>query len=324
MTDHEPLPVAVIGAGNMGANHVRVYSELEQAELVEIVEPDPETAARIREEYDVEILDAVEDISRAEAATIAVPNEHHLPVARTCIADRELDVLVEKPLATTIEEADTIVELARKHDAVLQVGHIERYNPAVQLLEDVLEDEEVFALETHRLGPFHDQLSTENVIFDLMIHDVDVITSIVDTSLSELSAFGTAPRSETCDHATAQLQFNDGTLGTSTASHVTHGKVRELTVTTADAYISLDYQNQSLVLQRRGIERTTELPTQSGYRTETVTETPYVQTREPLKVELESFIDCVRNRTTPVVDGEEGRDAVKLATKISDAVTATR
>ena len=316
----DPLPVAVVGAGNMGANHVRVYDELPETNLVEVVEPDTETAATVRENHDVDILEDVSDIRRAEAATITVPNDRHLPVARTCIEQLGLDVLVEKPLEATIERAEAIVDVARDHGAVLQVGHIERYNPAVRLLSDILDGQAVFALEAHRLGPFHDHLSAEDVIFDLMIHDIDVITSLVDAPVDGVHALGARPRSDTCDHAIAQLQFENEVLATSTASHVTHGKIRELAVTTADAYITLDYQNQSLVLQRRGIERTTELPSHSGYRTETVTETPYVRTREPLKAELESFANCVRNHTTPTVDGEAGLRAVELATQIADAI----
>ena len=322
--DDDPVPVAVIGAGNMGANHIRVYDELPGANLVEVVEPNTETAATIREEYDVRVHDSVSDIEQARAATIAVPNDLHLPVARQCITDLELDVLIEKPLANTVADAREIVDLATDYDAILQVGHIERYNPAVQAVEEILHDQDVIAIEAHRLGPFNEHLVDQSVVYDLMIHDIDVINSLVESSVSRVDAVGTTKRSEEVDHAVANFQFEDGTLGTAVSSHVTHGKIRELDVTTRDAYISLNYQQQRVVIQQRGTEKMTVLNNKSGYRTEAITETPFVNTREPLKNELESFIDCVRQRSTPLVDGETGAQAVEMSSRVLGSIERSR
>ena len=319
MSEQNPIPVAVVGVGNMGSNHVRVYDELPESDLVEVVEPDPDRASSIRDSYDVTVHEKIEDLSEATAVTVAVPNQHHRAVAETCL-EAGLNVLVEKPLALTVEDATAIVETAREHDAILQVGHIERFNPAVQMLREILQYRDIIALESHRMGPFNEHLSEETVIFDLMIHDLDIISSLVDSSCESISAYGADPKSRTVDHAVAQMQFENGVLGTLTASHVTHGKVRNLSVVTDESYITVDYQKQDITIQQTGQEGTTSLLDKSGYRRETVTESPYVQTREPLKIELEHFLDCVRTNSTPQVDGEIGIEAVRLARTVANGI----
>lgn len=315
-----PVPVAVIGAGNMGANHIRVYDELPGADLVAVVEPDPDRAAEVRDAYDVTVLDDVADLDAAAAVTIAVPNRFHRDVAIECL-DNGLDVLVEKPLAETVADARAIVEAAEAAEAVLQVGHIERFNPAVETLKNVLSNEQVIAIETHRLGPFNEQLSEESVVFDLMIHDLDIIDYLVDGAIAHLDAVGRRSRSHEIDHAVANMNYCNGVLATAVSSHVTHGKIREIDVTTKDAYIHLDYQEQSVTIQRRGVEQLTDFEQNSGYRTKTVTEKPFVQTREPLKNELKHFLDCVRERSTPRVDGTAGIDAARRATQVVSAIS---
>jgi len=313
------VPIAVIGAGNMGTNHVRVLDQISDANLVEVVEPDSDTAADIHDEYDVRILDSVDDLGQAQAATVAIPNRLHQPVAETLI-ERGIDILVEKPLAPSVDEAQKIVDIAAKHDALLQVGHIERFNPAVELLVNILDDQEVIAAEAHRLGPFNEHLSDTDVVFDLMIHDLDIADMLLAGSKRSIQAVGTHPRSEHTDHASALIEYESGTANV-TASHVTHGKIRELTVTTADAYITLSYQEQTITLQRRGTgTTTTTMINQSGHRTEVVTEIPFVQTKEPLKNELEHFVECVRERKQPRVDGERGLKAVRLASTVAGQV----
>jgi predicted dehydrogenase len=315
----DPIPVAVVGAGNMGANHVRVYDELPEANLVEVVEPDPENAATIREEYDVAVLDSVDKIQQATAASITVPNELHRSTAETLIA-QGVDVLIEKPLALSVADAEAIVTTAEQHDAILQVGHIEQFNPAVKVLEDLLKQQNIIALESHRLGPFNEQLSEESVVFDLMIHDLDIVSSLIGSDLKRINAYGASPKSRTMDHAVAQMQFENGVLGTLTASHVTHGKVRTLSVVTEESYITLDYQKQDIVIQKTGVEGTTSLFDRSGYRSETITESPFIQTREPLKIELEHFLDCVETRTEPKTNGAVGLAAVELARTVAEGI----
>jgi len=319
MTDDDKVPVAVIGAGNMGSNHIRVYDELPEAELVEVVEKDPERASGVREEYDVEVLSSVEEVSRAEAATVTVPTHAHREVAESCISSG-IDVLVEKPLAKSVSEARKIVEAAERNDVVLQVGHIERFNPAVWVLRDILEDQDVISIEAHRLGPFSEQLSEESVVFDLMIHDIDILTMFAGPKLDSVEAMGVRKRSDSHDHAVAQFYFDDDVIGVATASHVTHGKIRTLRVITQKAYIELDYQKQNLKIQRRGTEKTTKLLDKSGYVSETITETPYIKNREPLKNELEHFLRCVANRELPEVNGEVGLRAVKNASNVVEEI----
>lgn len=312
------VPVAVVGAGNMGANHVRVFDQIPDANLVEVVEPDPDRTANIRDEYDVRVIDSVKDIEHARAATVAIPNHLHNSVAETLL-ERGIDVLVEKPLAPSVDEAREIVDAAADHDALLQVGHIERFNPAVELLFDILDGQEVIAVEAHRLGPFNEHLSDTDVVFDLMIHDLDIADMLLAGSERSVQAVGSHPRSKSTDHASALIGYDTGTANI-TASHVTHGKIRELNVTTTDAYITLGYQEQTITIQRRGTGTTTTMLNQSGHRTEVVRESPFIQTKEPLENELEHFVECVRERRQPRVDGERGLEAVRLASIVADRI----
>jgi predicted dehydrogenase len=319
MSEREPVPVAVVGAGNMGSNHLRVYDTLPEANLVEVVEPDADRAAAVRENYDVTICDDIDELECARAVTVAVPNQYHRAVATT-LAERGIDILIEKPIAMTVENATAIVETAAANDVLLQVGHIERFNPAVQVFDEILDSQEIIALEAHRLGPFNEHLTDESVIFDLMIHDIDVIRSLVGTPVDHIDAVGARSHSTELDHAVAHLKFDGGILGTMTSSHVTHSKIRTLTVTTRETFIELDYQRQQITVNRRGTEETTLFEDTSGYRTETIQETPFVQTREPLKNELQSFIECVRTRETPLVDGQQALRAVELASEITSTI----
>lgn len=314
-----PIPVAVVGAGNMGKNHVRVYEQLAGAELVEVVEPDDERAADIESTYDISVVEEVADIECAVAATIAVPNRYHRDVALKCI-EMGLDVLVEKPLAPTVKDAKAIARAAREADRILQVGHIERFNPAVRTLRDLLDTEQPIAFEAHRLGPFEDHLSGENVVLDLMIHDLDVIESLVPADVVDLQAVGVSPMSDECDYATVILEFENGTVATLVSSHVTQGMVRELSVTTPDAYMNLEYQSQDITIRQRGTSEATTLFDQSGFRTETVSVSPYIKTGEPLKKELEHFISCVRKRDEPEVGAADGIRAVRRAAQITRAI----
>lgn len=318
MSDDQ-IPVAVVGTGNMGTNHARVFDDLPGADLVEIVEPDESRASEIAGEYDVRAHESVEDLTDAEAATVAVPNEFHRPVAEQLFEDG-LDVLVEKPLAISVKDAQAIVETAQEADAVLQVGHIERFNPAVELLKEILEDEQIVAMEAHRLGPFNEHLTDNDVVFDLMIHDLDIVDTFLDGPLKSVAAAGAKPRSPETDQASVLLEYESGKMANITSSHVTHGKVRELSVTTIDAYITLEYQKQRITIQHRGEGTTTTMSEKARYRTETVTETPFVRTREPLKNELEHYLSAVRDRSTPRVAGAEGIRAVELASSVTDRI----
>jgi len=318
MSENDPIPVAVVGGGNMGRNHIRVYDELPGAELVGVVEPDPDRAQEIVDEYHVPVVDQVANLDEACAATVAVPNRLHREMAETCI-DNGMDVLVEKPLATTIEDAEAIVDAAEKAGAILQVGHIERFNPAIEMLHDLLNDMTVLAIETHRLGPFNEHLTNESVVFDLLIHDVDIVRSILNEDVSKIRGMGLKHKSETWDQATAMLQYS-GSVAVLTASHITHGKVRQLNITAEEYFISLNYQTQQIEIQQHGSEQTTSILGQSGYRTETRTESPFVNTREPLKNELEHFLNCVQTHTQPRVSGEDGVEAIRLINSIESVL----
>lgn len=311
-----PVRVGVIGAGNMGSNHIRVYQELPQANLVGVVEPDECRAIEIEDEHSIPVYEKPGELVDVDAVSVAAPNDDHLLIAEKCI-ENGTDLLIEKPLATTVEDAQAIADLCRHEDIVLQVGHVERFNPVVRTLKAIIDEQEIIAIEARRLGPYDNHLNEVNVVFDLMIHDLDIIMEIVSDPVECIAAIGNSHFSDNYDYVDAQMSFSNGILASLTASHVTNRKIRQLAVTTEDAYIPLDYQKQEISVQRVGRELTTSLGrSQGGYRTESVIETPFVPTREPLKEELEHFLDCVINRSEPAVPVSDGIRAVELAEKI--------
>ncbi len=313
----EPVRVAVVGVGEMGSNHVRVYKELPSANLVGVVESDPERAGQIEEEYDVKSFATIDSLPEGDAVSISVPSHLHRDVAIECI-ECGLDVLVEKPLATTLDDARAIVSAAEENDVRLMVGHIERYNPVIEALEEILESESVLAFDAHRLGPYTEQLSDDCVVTDLMIHDLDVVTHLIAGDVRQLNAIGSFARSTQSDHAIVQMELSGGAIGSLTASHITHDKVRKLKIMTEDHFIIVDYHRQNIDVKHWGTIGSTTLGEQSGYRTENIVESPYVNTREPLKAELEHFLNCIRNDETPMTDGESGVKALSLVSRIKE------
>ena len=246
-------------------------------------------------------------IGLAEAVSIAVPTILHHQIARDFLL-QGVDVLVEKPIAETVEEAEDLVEVAKANGRLLQVGHIERFNGAVRALE-VLVVEPGF-IECHRLSPFVGRATDVDVVLDLMIHDIDVILSLVKSGVKAVSAVGVPVISDQVDIANARIQFESGCVANVTASRVSMERMRKIRIFQKDTYLSLDFATLEIALYRR-------IPPDSPHGLpRIVKEEVSIDKAEPLQVELGSFIDCVRNRKRPLVSGEEGRDALKVAFQI--------
>jgi len=305
------IRVGVVGVGHVGQHHARIYAELPQVELVAIVDINPtrlaEVGRRVRvpgcEDYR-EILDKV------EAVSIAVPTVLHYRITKDFLM-AGVHVLVEKPIAGTVEEAEELVEAAKRKDRILQVGHIERFNRAVRALETLVE--EPGFIECHRLSSFPGRGTDVDVVLDLMIHDLDVILSLVKSPVVSISAVGVPVISDQVDIANARLQFASGCVANVTASRVSTEKVRRIRIFQRETHLSLDYSDQKVVLYRYvppppGPRR--------GGRLHVVEEEVSIDKQEPLRVELESFIECVRTGKKPVVSGEEGLEALKVASQI--------
>ncbi len=306
MSGTSSIPVAVIGAGNFGRHHARVYSELPGATLVAVVDRDISRARRIADEYGCEALANTDDLSgRILAASVAVPTEHHASVG-VPLLDEGIDILVEKPIATDVRAAGNIIAAADGNGRILQVGHLERFNPAVEAAAAVATVPLFF--EVHRLSPFSPRSLDIDVVLDLMIHDLDILLSLVDSSISQIDASGLSVISNRTDIANARVQFANGCVANLTASRVSTERIRKLRFFQPREYISVDYIGRKGVrisLNRENQLRASSLHGDDG---------------EPLLRQLRSFLACVADRSRPRVTGGDGLAALDLALKIREAI----
>ena len=310
-----PIRVGVVGAGTMGYHHARVYREMLDATLVGVADVDAERAGEVAAEFDTGVMDRSSLFDSVDAVSIAVPTASHYAVAREAI-EAGTHVLVEKPFVEEIDRGHELVSMADERGLVLQVGHIERFNPAVSVLGDVVSEEEVIAVDARRLGPPPDRDISDGAVMDLMIHDIDVLGSIVPRDVVAVAA----ARSRDAPRVTAILEFENGVVGTLTASRVTQQKVRTLSVTARECRINLDYIAQSVRIHRRSVPEYIVSEGDVRYRHESLIEQPTVKNGEPLKAELRSFVECVRDESTPVVTGEDGIRAVELAMAVEECL----
>lgn len=317
--DDEPTPVGVIGVGSMGQNHARVYRELPGAQLVGVHDADRSRAADVAAEYGTTGREMGELLARCAAVSVAVPTRYHYETVRECI-DAGVDVLVEKPFVADPEAGRRLVEFADERDVVLQVGHVERFNPAVQSLLELAADLEVHAVDAHRLGPPVDRQIEESVVRDLMIHDVDVLLALLGGEVAHVDAVGTSGG----EYASANLRFDSGVVGQLTASRLTQEKVRRLTLSATDCRVTVDYIDQSIEISRQSAPEYVREDGGVTYRHESVRERVSAEQREPLKAELDAFLDAARTGAEPVVTGEDGLRALELTRHIDRLATDER
>ena len=301
------IRVAVIGVGHLGQHHARIYTELPGAELVAVADL---SEARRRDVGARLKVPAVADyrslLGTVDAVSVAVPTGAHYPIALAFLQAGS-DVLVEKPITQTVEEADVLIAAAAKGGRILQVGHSERYNGAVQVLATQVHDPGF--IEVHRMGPFPGRGTDVDVVLDLMIHDIDIILTLVKSPLTSVSAVGVPVVSGQVDIANARLEFASGCVANITASRVSGERLRKIRVFQRDTYFVLDYASQELNLFRK-------IPGDGfGKARLTRIEVPVARV-EPLRQELGDFLESVRTRRSPLVSGEAGREAVAVAAQI--------
>jgi predicted dehydrogenase len=302
--------IAVIGVGAVGKHHARILAQLPGAELVGVVDINEARAREIAGLVNTQAsANASEMLGRVDAVTIAVPTESHLKVALPFL-QRGTAVLIEKPLARDAGEAQQLIAAAAASGAVLAVGHTERYNPAVEAVRPLLDHPRF--IEVHRLGTFPDRSLDIDVVFDLMIHDLDVVLSIVPSEIVEVEAVGVAVLTPKPDIANARLKFASGCIANITASRISKDRVRKIRIFQRDAYLSVDYAAQE-VERWRLVRGNGTMPAIDGGKLEVVNE-------EPLKRELADFIGAIRDRRAPGVTGADGLRALQLAQRITDAM----
>jgi predicted dehydrogenase len=312
-----PVRVGVIGVGSMGSNHVRVYQELPGARLCGVADADPGRAAEVAREYDTVAMARDDLLDAVDAVSVAVPTPFHYEVARDAI-DHGVHLLVEKPFVQHPSDGRELIAAAEAVDVTLQVGHIERFNPAVEVLTKVVSGLDVIAIQARRLGPPVGRNVGDGVVLDLMIHDIDVLLSLVDAKMSHVDAAGTRNN----QYVSANVCFENGVIGGLEASRLTQERIRKLSVTTTECQINLDYLDQSVLIHRQSTPAYVESEESLRYRNESVTERPLVETGQPLRRELEAFLRAVRSGDPPVVTGEDGLRVLELASKIDEQATA--
>jgi predicted dehydrogenase len=319
------ISVAVVGVGVFGRNHARVYRELEQqgeaVRLVGVVDPKLDRADAVAREFGCRAFGSVEQMltthSEIRAASVAAPTVHHLEVARA-LMEAGVDVLIEKPLAASLAEADELVQLASTHKRVAQAGHLERFNPAVRATIPLLTQPMFF--EVHRLSVFTPRSLDVDVVLDLMIHDLDIVLAFADSPVKEVRAVGLPILSGKVDIANVRLEFDSGCVANLTASRVSTERVRKLRFFQPQQYVSVDYGRQEVLVFTVGSDGAASgAPTVNP---QIKAAKPPVTSEEPLHAELKSFLHAVRQRTTPVVRLEDGRRALALALEIVETIRA--
>lgn len=308
VTGREKITVGVVGVGYAGRFHAEKYAASKKAELVGVADINQERALQVGQKLGVlSHTDYRELFGRVRCVSIAVPTRLHYAVSRDFLA-AGIDVLVEKPMAASLEEGSELVTLAREKALVLQVGHLERFNPAIRRLEGVIQEPRF--VECHRLAPFVERGTDVDVVLDLMIHDIDVIASLVRSPVERVEAVGVPVLTDKPDIANARITFANGCIANVTASRVSMKRERKIRFFQPDAYISIDYDQKRAQIYRK--------PGKGAGWQDIRAESIEISDGDALADEIDSFLDSVRSRGTPLVSGEEGLRALEIATMISE------
>ncbi len=328
VNDTSTIRVAVIGVGSFGRNHARVYADLQKnpapglkVELAAIVDADKSRAEEVAKEFGAKVYSSIEEMlqwGKIQAASIAVPTVAHLKAAQPLL-EGGVDVLIEKPLASNLFEADDLVRIAGRTHRIVQVGHLERFNPAVRAVQPLVTKPMFF--EVHRLSIFTPRSLDVDVVLDLMIHDIDVVLSLVNSPVKEIRAVGLPVLTNKVDIANVRLEFHSGAVANFTASRVSTERVRKLRFFQPHEYVSLDYSRRDVFKLSVKPAESPQVDSQTGFAMpDIVPSKPEVAEEEPLRAELRSFLEAVRDRSKPIVSLEDGRRALAVALDVLKAI----
>lgn len=307
MTDK--IRTAVIGVGYLGLFHAEKFAQLPESDLIGVVDTSQARAEEVAAKVGTTACtDYRELLDKVDAVSIVVPTQFHFEVAKAFL-ERGVHVLLEKPITTTVEEADELIRIAEEKGAVFQVGHLERFNPVIVGLKGLLTEPRF--IESIRIAPFKPRGTDVNVVLDLMIHDIDIIQTIVGSPVKQISSIGAPVFTDEEDIANARIQFENGCVANVTASRISLKSERKMRIFQADSYISVDFQNKKLAVFRKGSGEM--FP---GVPKVDMEETSFDQ-GDALKAEIASFLECVRTGAQPVVSGQDGKRALETALKIS-------
>jgi predicted dehydrogenase len=305
----KPVNVAVVGVGYLGKFHAEKYARLPEAELIGLVDIDTPGAGEVARRLNVPLYETYDDIiGRVDAVSIVVPTELHHRIAMDFLRQGK-DVLVEKPITTTLAQADELIETARRNSCILQVGHLERFNAAILALAGTLQ--KPMFIESHRLAPFKARGTDVDVILDIMIHDIDIILNLVGAPVTAIHAVGVPVVSpQKNDIANVRLEFATGCIANVTASRISVKEMRKIRIFQQNAYLSIDYAAQQVDVYRKLDDSPESDTPQITY------EQIDIQQGDSLKTELQAFLHAVQTRSAPAVPGEAGRDALRVALEI--------
>lgn len=311
----EPIRVGVVGVGYLGKFHAEKYARMDGVKLAGVVDIMPERADSVAKRLGTEFFADYRDlIKEVDAVSVVVPTPLHFSISRDFL-ENNVNVLIEKPITETLEEANTLIKIADSHGSIIQVGHLERFNPAVIALREVV-DRPLF-IESHRLSFFKERGTEVDVVLDLMIHDIDIILNFVRSELKSIHAAGVPVISSRVDVANVRLVFENGCVANITASRISLKNMRKIRIFQKDTYVSVDYANNEITIIRQDGKGTDlPIPGMSLQRTS-------FEEADSLESELEAFVRSVRNREAPVVSGRDGRNALRVALCIMDQIEET-
>jgi len=325
------LNIAVIGTGHLGKEHARIYSEIPEVNLVGVVDVNKNVGEAVAKRCNTKYYSSFKEIlSKVDVASVVVPTKFHYEITKELLLNG-IHVLVEKPMTGTVSEAEDLIKLGQQNSAILQPGYIERFNPALEAIQKL--DISLKFIECHRLSPFTFRSADIGVVLDLMIHDIDIILYLSKSKIKRIDAVGVNVISDKEDIANARIQFENGCVANITASRVSFEPMRKIRLFSENSYISLDYQKQEALIYKKSPKLTLKSINTESKNVSTLEdlknfsfgdllkiERIKMSTQEPLRKELESFINCIKNGEPPVVSGEEGIKAIKTAAIIREEI----
>jgi predicted dehydrogenase len=327
----QKLNIAVIGTGHLGKEHARIYSEIPEVNLVGVVDTNKSVGEAVAKRCNTKYYSSFKEIlNKVDVASVVVPTKSHYEITKELLSNG-IHVLVEKPMTGTVSEAEDLIKLSQQNSAILQPGYIERFNPALQAIQEL--DISLKFMECHRLSPFTFRSADIGVVLDLMIHDIDIILYLSKSKVKRIDAVGVNVISDKEDIANARIQFENGCVANITASRVSFEPMRKIRLFSENSYISLDYQKQEALIYKKSPKLTLKSINAENENVSTLEdlknfsfgdllkiERIKMSNQEPLRKELESFINCIKNGEQPVVSGEEGIKAIKIAAIIRDEI----
>jgi len=322
VSESKPLRAGIVGVGHMGRYHVGAYSELLNVQIVGVSDVNVERAKQVTEPFDLPYFSDHRDLfGKVDMVSVAVPTALHFPVAKEFL-DNGIHVLLEKPIAPTMAEAEELFAIAAKNNLVLHIGHVERFNGAVQEMKKIVDSP--YIVESKRIGPWTGRITDAGVVLDILIHDIDIVLNMIDRPIAKLDVQGRKIMSDYEDLVTVQITFDNGTLATFLASRVSEEKIRTLTVHQKGAYINLDYSYQEIHIHRSSQSSYT-LTVADGalkYRQESIVERLFVHKGNPLKFELQHFLNCVQGNGDRMISVENELRSLKVSLEVLERLKA--